>query len=173
MRYSAPYALFDYSSLITVADGIPCSNSLGELAGGLTYLSVPVDRCDRPLHHVIQYMERYGACLDRHCSGAMHLAGDAKEIPDVYTRRKRDTALMAWINQLLPSSGRTVTYLLCLYWGTGSPFGPRCKEVGYEQRIAHILGHLHATVFPKIPFGLEDLIRFSGPYQCIYLVPNW
>lgn len=73
--------------------------SFGGFSSGLANSRAAVDRHHWQPHASVQYIERYSNCLDCHRFAAMHLAGAAKEIRDVGSRRMKITAVGTWIRQ--------------------------------------------------------------------------
>lgn len=61
--------------------------------------SSTIDRRDTPPYSVVEYIEHYSAPLDGRQSGAIRLAGNAKDIRDVDTRRMHDTPVGPWIKR--------------------------------------------------------------------------
>lgn len=83
-------------SLVTVPDGSPTAINLVGFAGGLADSSGPGDQCDPQLYPEVQFIARFGVCIDGSPFWAMHLAGD-QEVRDVSTTFMRNTTLGAWI----------------------------------------------------------------------------
>lgn len=94
-------------------------------------------------------IKRYSAYQDGHWFTSMHLAGEAREICCVSTRRMRATTVGTWTKWWSNWGKHSATDSLCHYRNTDISFVRSFEEVVYERCIADILGPLQATPFQR------------------------